>query len=82
MSESFTISFQGSEAISTMVGGIKDKVDALRTEGSSEEDSGLDPEITISSFGAENAVEEFLMDVLDEIQTQAVDSESDFAAHS
>jgi len=81
MSETFTISFQGGDAISTMISDIEDKIDDLKREGEEEDRSDRPPEIIISSFGAENAIEEFLMDALEEIQAQASDSESDFTGH-
>jgi hypothetical protein len=78
MGESFTISFQGSDAVSTIIDDIKGKIDDLKKEATEEQDDQR-PEIVITSFGAENGVEEFLMDVLEQIRVHTLRDEPTFS---
>ena len=79
MAENFTISFQGTDTVDSITWDIKtgfENFDNVVTD-EAEEDRWV-PEIIITSDGVEAAIEEFLHDVLLEIQTQGTSSESDF----
>ena len=79
MAENFTISFQGTDTVDSITWDIKtgfENLDNVVTD-EAEEDRWV-PEIIITSDGVEAAIEEFLYDVLLEIQTQGTSSESDF----
>jgi len=79
MSEDFTISFQGTDAVDSMTWDIKDgfeNLDNVVTD-EAEEDRWV-PEIIATSDEVEAAIEELLYDVLLEIQIQSTGTESDF----
>jgi len=79
MAENFTITFQGANEIDKITWDIKDSFEELSNVVETEDE--LDrwvPEIIITSDQVEPVIEEFLMDVLEKIQTQATTSESDF----
>jgi hypothetical protein len=80
--ESFTITFQGGDEVDKIIWNIKDGFENLDNVVATEDE--LDrwvPEIIVSSDQIEPILEEFLMDVLKEIQTQATTDETDFLGH-
>lgn len=81
MSETFNITFQGGSAVSEVINTIHDNIEDLETQVFKDEMERRVPELIITSSGAEQAVEDFLVDVLEEVQIKAVENEGDFTAH-
>jgi len=82
MAEDFLITFQGVQDVSDMANDIADKLEGV--EDVADDEDELDrwvPEIVVTSDGVEEELEEFMKDVLDKLQTEAINNESDFLSN-
>jgi len=81
MSESFAITFS-SFPLMGVIDDIKYNIEGLEYDPETEEYFDEEaPEIIVSTSGAEAEIENFLLDVLDEVQRQATTNEKDYDNH-
>jgi len=78
--EQFSITFENESDIEMKVSDIEQKLLDMADEAEDASNTQM-PKIIVTSAGAESAVEEFLMDALEEVQKKAIDSQPDFDAH-
>ena len=77
MSEDLTITFQGTDEVSSKITEIYDKINEAPDEDAvDKEDTAL--EIIITSDQLEPEIEEIMWDVLEKIKTRAEEDEAEF----
>jgi hypothetical protein len=77
MSESFTITFEP-YSVQTLIPEIEDALKNLERNPDEVEDEEPSPELIVSTNGAEEEIENFLWEALQQIQKSATSDEGDF----